>query len=103
MDAQGKTADTGVKASDENLLVRLQPITPEKKVLDKKHKVCYNECVKRGTSTAKSTMNRGNGNSDELKSNHSFTRVPPTGVSDEYKVRIDSGSWHRNKSCEVAK
>ena len=56
-----------------------------------------------GNLAAKSTMNRGNGNSDELKPNHSFTRVPPTGVSDEYKVRIDSGSRHRNKSCEVAK
>ena len=50
MDAQGKTADTGVKASDENLLVRLQPTTKNsKKYIDNYNKICYNIYVKRGS------------------------------------------------------
>ena len=49
MDAQGKTADTGVKASDGNLLVRLQPITPKtfsksfQKGIDKSPDLWYNK------------------------------------------------------------
>ena len=45
MDAQGKTADIGVKASDGNLLVRLQPIAPKKlkKGIDKPKGLWYNK------------------------------------------------------------